>query len=626
MSYNLTVSPHCNAPFLGPSLAQSCPGSQFLVFMTLLDTFIRTNSDVSQLCQRVAPVNPANYYYDFIVVGGGSAGAVVAARLSDVPEWKVLLLEAGPDEPPGADVPSMVAMFLGSEIDWQYRTINETNACLSSNGSCSWPRGKNLGGTSVHNGMMYIRGNPKDYNEWEEMGNVGWSWNDVLPHYMSMENNADVKILNKRFHSVGGPLNVEKFPWRPPISSNILSAAQERGYGVSNDLNGDQLTGFTIAQTTSRNGVRLSSARAFLTPVRNRPNLDIALNATARRIIFEGLNAVGVEYMQAGEIRTARASREIIVSGGAVNSPQLLLQSGIGPAQHLNAVKVPVVKDLPGVGENLQNHVSYTLTYSINEPNEFDLNWAAALEYVAYQSGPMSSTGLSQVTGKMASSYSTQDHPDLQFYFGGYQAACATTGQVAALMDNSRRSISVSPTNLHPKSRGTIRLASNDPEAKPLIQANYFEDPQDAAVLLEGIQFAISLMNSTALSKYNISLMFPGIPACQRFQFPSVEYWNCSIRQETGPENHQAGSCKMGPANDPMAVVDPQLKVRGVRGLRVADTSIMPKVTSGNTAAPAMMIGSRAATFIKQDWLQYPVTWHKPFFWKNKWWNLMPRN
>ncbi|XP_011309453.1 glucose dehydrogenase [FAD, quinone] [Fopius arisanus] len=619
MSYNLSVTPQCNAPFIGPSLAQSCTGSQFLVFMTLLDTFIRTNPDVSQLCERVTPVNPPAYYYDFIVVGGGSAGAVVAARLSDVPNWKVLLLEAGPDEPPGADVPSMVAMYLGSEIDWQYRTINETNACLSSNGSCSWPRGKNLGGTSVHNGMMYIRGNPKDYDEWEAMGNVGWSWEQVLPHFLNMENNADVKKLNRRSHSIGGPLNVERFPWRPPISMDIMLAAKEQGYGISNDLNGDQLTGFTIAQTNSRNGVRVSSARAFLTPVRERHNLHIALNATVRRIIFEKLRAVGVEYMQDGEIRTARTSREIIVSGGAVNSPQLLLQSGIGPTEHLNAVNVPVVKDLPGVGENLQNHVSYTLTYTINESNEFDLNWASALEYVAYQSGPMASTGLSQVTGKLASTYTTSDHPDLQFYFGGYQAACAVTGQVGALMDNSRRSISVSPTNLHPKSRGTIRLASNDPQAKPLIHGNYFSDPQDAAILLEGIRYATSLMNSTALSKYNISLTYPAIPACQRFQFPSMEYWNCAIRQETGPENHQAGSCKMGPANDPMAVVDSKLRVKGILGLRVADTSIMPKVTSGNTAAPAMMIGNRAAAFIKEYWLQRSLNWYKPYFFKNKW-------
>ncbi|XP_076233661.1 glucose dehydrogenase [FAD, quinone] [Calliopsis andreniformis] len=602
MSYNVNVEPRCSGSYLGPSLAQSCPGSQFLTFMTLLDTFIRAKDDISQLCERVRPVDPPDTYYDFIVVGGGTAGSVVASRLSDQPEWRVLLLEAGPDEPPGAEVPSMVGMFLGSAIDWQYQTMNESNACLSSGGSCYWPRGKNLGGTSVHNGMMYTRGHSKDFNNWAAMGNDGWSWEEVLPYFLCSENNTEINRVGPKYHSTDGLLNVERFSWRPDISKDILAAVTERGYPIPEDLNGDQITGFTVAQTMSKNGVRQSAATAFLRPFRYRRNLQIALNATVTKVIIENMKATGVEFYQDGKLRIARAHREVIVSGGAVNSPQILLLSGIGPKEHLDAVNVSVVKDLPGVGENLHNHVSYTLSFTINQPNVFDLNWPTALEYISFQKGPMTSTGLAQLTGIISSSYTTPDHPDLQFFFGGYQAACGVDGPVGAVMDNGSRKISISPTNLRPRSKGTLRLASNDPFAKPEIYGNYLTDPIDAAILVEGIQIALSLSNTTSMAKYNMTLSNVPIPACSQYQFLSDDYWNCAVRQDTGPENHQAGSCKMGPASDRMAVVDPQLRVHGIRGLRVADTSIMPQVTSGNTAAPAIMIGERAAAFIKADW------------------------
>ncbi|KAJ8673805.1 hypothetical protein QAD02_005067 [Eretmocerus hayati] len=537
----------------------------------------------------------------------GTAGAVVAARLSEINDWRILLLEAGPDEPPGSSVPSMVAMFLGSEIDWQYRTSNESSACLSSGGSCSWPRGKNLGGTSTHNGMMYIRGHQKDYDDWEAMGNRGWAWRDVLPYFLCSENNTELPRVGRRYHTSGGPLNVERFPWQPPITADILYAAVEAGYPISEDLNGDRIVGFTVAQTNNRDGVRASSASSFLQPVRDRKNLHVLLNATATKIIVENGRAVAVQYFKDGEYNIARASREVIVSGGAVGSPHLLLLSGIGPENHLRTMNVSMVKNLPGVGENLQNHVSYTLSFTINEPNEYDLNWAAATEYIAFQRGPMSSTGLSQVTGILPSSFTTPEHPDIQIFFGGYQAACATTGEVGALFDNNRRSISISPTNLHPRSRGTIRLANNNPFTHPIIQQNYLNHPFDVAILVQGVRISLSLANTRVMSKYNISLSNHPMPACTKYPFSSNEYWACVVMQDTGPENHQAGSCKMGPSNDPWAVVDPELRVYGVKGLRVADTSIMPKVTSGNTAAPAMMIGERCAAFIKKDWNAKPT-------------------
>ncbi|XP_014219093.1 glucose dehydrogenase [FAD, quinone]-like [Copidosoma floridanum] len=602
MSYNLSFEPQCRDPYLGPSLAQTCVGSQFLVFMTILDSLVRAKREVSRLCERVAPTDPADYYYDFIVVGGGTAGAVVASRLSEVAEWKVLLVEAGPDEPPGTDVPSMVAMFLGTEIDWQYRTVNERTGCLSTGGSCSWPRGKNLGGTSSHNGMMYIRGHARDYDDWAALGNPGWTWKEVLPYFLCSENNTELPRVGRKHHTQGGPLNVERFPWQPAITADILYAAAELGYPISEDLNGDRIVGFTVAQMTNRNGVRASSASAFLQPARTRGNLHVLLNATATKIIVENQRAAAVQYFKNGKFHLARATREIVVSGGAVGSPHLLLLSGIGPKEHLREKNVNVVKDLPGVGQNLQNHVSHTVSFTINEPNAYDLNWAVATEYIAFQRGPMTSTGLSQITGVLPSSFTTFDHPDIQLYFGGYQAACATTGEVGALLDNNKRSISISPTNLHPRSRGTLRLANNNPFVYPIITQNYLSHPIDIAILVQGIQVALSLANTTVLRRYNISLTNPPIPACSRYPYASNEYWSCAVMQDTGPENHQAGSCKMGPPSDSWAVVDHELRVYGVKGLRVADTSIMPRVTSGNTAAPAMMIGERAAAFIKKDW------------------------
>ncbi|XP_054011314.1 glucose dehydrogenase [FAD, quinone]-like [Hylaeus anthracinus] len=602
MSYNITAMPACPEPFLGPSLGANCPGPQFLTFMTLLDTFVRTQADISQLCERVRPVKMPEQNYDFIVVGGGTAGSVVASRLSEHPYWKVLLLEAGPDEPPGADIPSMVGMFLGSELDWMYTTVNEQNACLSTGGSCYWGRGKVLGGTSVHNGMMYMRGHPKDYNDWVDMGNVGWSWDEVLPYFMCSENNTEINRVGRKRHATDGLLNVGRFPSIPAISKDILAAAAEQGYTISEDLNGDQFTGFTIAQAMQKRGVRHSSASAFLRPVRYRQNLQVALNATATRIIVENGKAVGVEYYQYGQRRVARARLEVVVSGGTVNSPQLLLLSGIGPKEHLQAVNVSVVHDLPGVGENLHNHVSYTISFSINQPNEYDLSWAAAVEYVAFQTGPLASTGLSQMTGIIPSSYTTPDHPDLQLFFAGYQASCSATGELGARMSNGPRSISISPTNLHPRSRGTLRLASKDPFAHPLMTANYLSDDLDVAVLVDGIKKALAFSNTTTMAKYNMTLSETPLQACSQYQFLSNDYWSCAVRQNTGPENHQAGSCKMGPASDRMAVVNPRLCVHGIKGLRVADMSIVPRLMSSNTAAAAIMIGERAAAFIKEDW------------------------
>ncbi|XP_075145973.1 glucose dehydrogenase [Haematobia irritans] len=592
----------------GPTLAATCGGSAFMLFMGLLEVFVRSQCDLEDPCGRASSRfrSEPDYEYDFIVIGGGSAGSVVAARLSEVPQWKVLLIEAGGDEPVGAQIPSMFLNFITSDIDWGYNTEPETSACLSNEGQrCYWPRGKVLGGTSVINGMMYIRGNREDYDDWADLGNPGWSYEEVLPFFKKSENNLEIDEVGADLHATGGPIPVSKFPYNPPLSYAILKGGEELGYAV-HDLNGYNSTGFMIAQMTSRNGIRYSSARSFIRPARMRNNLHILLNTTATKVLIHpGTKTVlGVEVSdQFGSMRKIMVKKEVIVSGGAVNSPQILLLSGIGPREDLEKVNVRPIHDLPGVGKNLHNHVAYFTNFFIDDADTAPLNWATAMEYLLFRDGLMSGTGISDVTAKLATRFADKPGvPDLQFYFGGYLASCARTGQVGELLSNNSRSIQIFPAVLNPKSRGYITLASNDPLAPPRIFANYLTDERDVKVLVEGIKFAIKLSQTSPLKQYGMRLDRTVVQGCEAMQFGSDAYWECAVRQNTGPENHQAGSCKMGPAHDPMAVVDHELRVHGIRGLRVMDTSIMPKVTAGNTHAPAVMIAEKGVYMIKRAW------------------------
>lgn len=609
---------NCTEPFVGPSLANTCGAGGYVIFMGMLDMFLRKQCDVADPCGRVTDRQKVDFTgYDFIVVGGGSGGAVVASRLSEVPEWKVLLLEAGGDEPQGSQVPSMFASYHGSDLDWNYKTEPEPMACLGSpEQRCNWIRAKVLGGNSVFNGMMYIRGHPRDYDAWAEAGNTGWSYQDVLPYFIKSEDNLQVKEMDTGFHGVGGLLSVVQFPHRPPLAEAILEAGKELGYPSNVDLNGRTHAGFIIAQTTSRNGSRMSTARAFIRPARNRRNFHVMLNATVTKILINPTTktAEGVEFVRNGNKQTAKASKEVILAAGAINSPQLLLLSGVGPKHDLARVGVPLVHDLKGVGHNLHNHVAADIHFILNETDTVDLDWVAATDYMLYRTGPLSSTGLSQVTAKLNSKYAdpSGDNPDVQMFFNGFLAKCSKSGAIGEPQDpenpSHKRRIGVSAVVLHPKSRGYVTLKSADPLEPPLMHANYLSHPADMATLLDAINITLKLGNTRVLKeRYGFELDKTPTPSCIQYPFGSDRYWECYARTDTDPENHQVGSCHMGPSSDQMAVVDPELRVSGVKNLRIMDASVMPVVVSGNTNAAVIMIAEKGSDFIKKRWLRNDV-------------------
>ncbi|CAG9104105.1 unnamed protein product [Plutella xylostella] len=600
----------CGCPVreVGPSMAGSCGmyGSQVLLFMTLLESFINGRCDLADPCSRVTSREAQDEEYDFVVVGGGTAGSVVAARLSENPQWKVLLLEAGGDEPTPSSVPAFVTAYWGrNDTDWNYHTEPQERACLGEGGKCSWPRAKMLGGCSVINGMMYMRGHAADYDGWAINGAAGWSWYDVMPYFLKSEDNKEIgNGVSSQYHNTGGPLPVQKFRHAPQFAHDVVSAAIELGYPPTSDLNGETITGFTIAQTMNDGGSRFSTSRAFLRPASYRDNLHVALNALGSRVLVDPVEkkVTGVEFVQNGETKTVKVKREAILSGGTLNSPQILLLSGIGPKETLDKFNIPTVVDLPGVGQNLHNHVGVELEFTLNkEADSKELTWATAMDYMLRREGPLSSTGMSQLTGIVNSRLAAAGgrHPDIQFFFGGYYASCGDgTDNDPEASSKEKRSVSISAISLQPRSRGYLTLQSTNPADPPLMQPNYFLEGHEMEVLVDAAKIAYRLANTTIMrEKYGMAPTEGYGSDCPAGP-DTDEYFRCLARRHTAPENHQVGTCKMGPSSDPMAVVDMTLSVHGVKGLRVIDASIMPTVPSGNTAAPTIMIAERGAEFI----------------------------
>lgn len=518
--------------------------------------------------------------YDYVIVGAGSAGCVLANRLTEDPATNVLLLEAGgPDEAQEIHIPAAFSSLFKSPLDWAYETEEQPHL---NNRRLYWPRGKVLGGSSSINAMVYIRGNRRDYDHWRELGNEGWSFSEVLPYFKKAENEERGA---SEFHGTGGPLNVTDHRTLNPLSHAFVEAGVEAGIPLTNDFNGPEQDGVGFYQVTQRGGLRHSAAVGYVHPILSRPNLTLQTQALVTNVLFEGTHAVGVEYVQNGEKQRVNVKKEVILSGGAINSPQLLMLSGIGPADHLKALGIPVVADLPGVGQNLQDHPAIVVLYASTQA--ISLAHAQSPEnlqdFIDNKRGPLTSNVAEG--GAFVRTQANLPMPDIQYHFA--PVYYLNHGFTVPEGDG----YTIAPCVLHPQSRGYIALRSTNPAEAPNIQPNYFAEEADMQALVAGVKIARKLGEARAFAPFRDVETHPG-PQAQSDE-EIAEY----IRNYVETLYHPVGTCKMG--NDAMAVVDAHLRVRGVEGLRVIDASIMPTVVGGNTNAPTIMIAEKAADLIK---------------------------
>jgi choline dehydrogenase-like flavoprotein len=523
---------------------------------------------------------------DYIIIGGGSAGCVLAARLSADPKINVALLEAGPaDSSTLIHCPAGLALLAKSgQANWAFSTVPQPGL----NGRAGYqPRGKVLGGSSSINAMIYARGHRADYDHWAAEGNAGWGYDDVLPYFKRAEHNergADA------FHGTGGPLNVMDLRSPNRFGPVFIAAAQQAGFPHNPDFNGENQEGVGMFQVTHKNGERFSAAKAYLTPHQNRPNLHIITGAHTTRILLEHNRAVGVEYLQGGERKQLKASREVLLCAGALQSPQLLMLSGIGPQAHLKDMGLAVQHDLPGVGQHLHDHVD--VVQVVNAPHLKDLfglspaglvqGIKGILEWRAHRSG-MLTTNFAEAGGFIKSDPG-EALPDVQLHF-----------VVGKLVDHGRTTTfghgySCHVCLLRPQSRGSVQLASRDPLAAPRIDPNFLGEHDDMQRLMRGFKLMRHILQQPALAGYG------GRELAHSAQAQTDAEIEQLIRNHADTIYHPVGSCRMG--NGPLDVVDAQLRVHGMAGLRVVDASIMPRIVSGNTNAPVIMVAEKAADMV----------------------------
>jgi choline dehydrogenase len=530
--------------------------------------------------------------YDIVIVGAGSAGCALAGRLSEDPSLRVLLLEAGPrDTDPWIHLPVGYFRNILSPLSWGFQT--EPDAGINGR-SIVWPRGKVLGGSSSINGLIYIRGQAEDFDHWRQLGNAGWSFADLLPYFRRAE---DQERGADELHGAGGPLGVSDLRLRHELSEAFIQAAVEAGYPRTTDFNGKSQDGAGYYQLTQRNGVRSSAATAYLTAaVRRRPNLRIETDALATRILMDGRRATGVAYARHGIPYTAQARCEVVLAGGAINSPQLLQLSGIGPAELLARHGIPVTHHLPGVGENLQDHyqarVIWRCTRPITHNEEQHSLWKKAMigaEWLVRRTGAATiGAGESGLFCKSSPEVATAD---LQYHFMPVSFERSADGNSIVIHDFPGFNNTVNQSR--PYSRGWVRIRSDNPNTHPAIQANYLTAAEDQRAIVAGIKIARRIAEMPAMRPYTAGEYKPGPEV--RSDDEILDF----VRMTGGTIYHPVGTCKMGAATDRLAVVDTDLRVHGIAGLRVIDASIMPTLVSGNTNAAAIMIGERGADLIR---------------------------
>jgi choline dehydrogenase len=537
---------------------------------------------------------------DYIIVGAGSAGCVLANRLSADPRNRVLLIEAGGDDRPTHNPGQFMSNLMihvpvgysqtlkDPKVNWLYAT--EPDAGTGGRVHV-WPRGKVLGGSSSINGLLYIRGQHADYDGWRQLGCEGWSWDDVKPYFIRAEHQERGA---SDLHGAGGPLNVSDVTQTHEVSDAVVEACVQAGLPRNADVNGEQQEGVSYYQLTVKNGQRCSAAVAYLHPVMNRPNLRVETNALTSKVLFEGKTAVGVEFRQNGAVRTARAVREVILCGGAVNSPQLLELSGVGAGARLQPQGVAVVADLPGVGENLQDHYVISATWrlkagtvSVNELSHGPRFVGETLKYLFQRKGLLTLSAAH--IAAFCKSRPDLASPDIQYHILPATMDVEKLAEGKMILE-SQPGLTIAPCQVRPESRGSIHIRSADPTVYPTIIPNYLSNPLDQEVAVASLKWGRKIAEQPALARWIDHEMAPG------GEIQSDEALLDYARAAGTTIYHPVGTCQMG--HGPNAVVDPQLRVRGVSGLRVVDASVMPRLVSGNTNAPTIMIAERAADLI----------------------------
>lgn len=614
-------------------LAETCTsaaaGSSAVIFTQLIQTLLTAQCSIRS--QQSYPVDRTNEVvqhesFDFIIVGGGSAGSVVASRLSENPDWRVLLIERGTDPSFESDIPAFLLYLQGSEEDYQYKVEPDEKYCQGiKNQQCIWAKGKALGGSSVINAMLYIRGNDRDFDQWAQMGNDGWSYEDVLPYFLKVENyHPDIpEKYGDHLYGTGGPLTLRPYNYSDTGLHDVLQGAiEDSGLPMIDMLNGEEYVGFGKAFGNVDAGIRQNVAKAYLSLTQGRDNLYIMKSARADSVIFDGKKAVGVRVtLNDGQEIDLKASKEVILSAGSIATPQILMLSGIGPKDELVLQNINVIADLP-VGKNLQDHLIWLgvhLTYinrTATPPSPtFMLDWA--YEYLVQRKGEFASAGGVDLVGFVNTKDSEAKYPNIEFHFtqlqqyqqfkmdaltGAFKLEDELREQLRNLNQESEVIFSC-PVLLNPQSAGHLKLRSTDPEDQIEIHANYFDVQEDIDVMIEALDVVRSLLDTKTFKELGVQLQRLEIPACGKYATESRDYWECNLKHTALTIFHPVGTCKMGSVGSNDSVVDPNLKVHNIQGLRVIDASIMPKITSGNTHAPTLMIAEKGSDLIKTEWL-----------------------